>query len=156
MRLHRLALNCHLLCLRTAAAWLLALSLSSLTGCGSGDPFSYAQVSGKITYDDDTLIPENLILKFHPQSAPLDTKTYPRFGSAAVDKTTGTFDTVTSHKFGDGLVRGKHKVTVLATDLRPLPPNLVPREYSDPDKTPLVVDTAEQPFVLRVKKPSKR
>lgn len=132
---------------------LLATLLITMAGCGSGDPFSYIKVTGKITYDDDTPIPTTMILYFHPQTAAINAKTHPRFGSAAVDGTAGTFDTVTSHTYGDGLVRGKHKVTILATDLRPLPAKIIPREYFDPDETPLEVDTAEQPFVLKVKKP---
>lgn len=142
---------------RILRACLVSAVLLIVWGCGSGDPFSYVPVNGKVTYDDDSLIPaEELLVTFLPQAEAIDAKTHPRPGRARVDKATGTFHEVTSHTYGDGLVRGKHKVVIIGGDQRPLPPNLVPLEYSDPDKSPLVVDTAEQPFVLQVKKPSKR
>jgi hypothetical protein len=128
-----------------------------LASCGTGDPFAYVQVSGKVMYEDGSRIPvDQLILTFIPQGAPLDEKTYPRPGVAVVDSATGEFHNVTSHKVNDGLVRGKHKVTLSGANHSPLGPNVVPPEYNDPETTPLVVDTAEQPFVLKVRKPSQR
>ena len=130
------------------------LCLLMLAGCGSRDPFSYVQVSGKVTYEDGSLIPADpLVLTFYPQSAPLDEKTHPRIGTALVDKTTGTFSSATSHKADDGLVRGKHKVT-LTSPADPLVPAIVSAEYTDPATTPLEVDTAVLPFELKVRKPS--
>lgn len=127
------------------------LCLLMLAGCGSGDPFNYVQVSGKVTFEDGSLIPADpLVLTFYPQSAPLDEKTHPRMGTAVVDKATGTFSSATSHKAGDGLVRGKHKVT-LPSSASPL---VVSAEYTDPATTPLEVDTADLPFKLQVRKPS--
>jgi hypothetical protein len=122
-------------------------------GCTSDDPFSYVQVSGKITYEDGSPIPANVYLLFIPQSAPVDSKTHPRPGQAKVDRATGEFHTVTSHKLGDGLVRGRHKVTVVDPACHPLPATIVPPEYGDQKKTPLEVDTAALPFVLKVRKP---
>lgn len=123
-------------------------------GCGSGDPFSYVQVSGKLTYEDGSLIPaETIILIFTPQQEAINSKTHPRPGSTTINKTTGEFRTVTSHKYGDGLVRGKHKVTLLSGDYQRLPAKLVPAEYYDTTKTPLEVDTSQQPFHLKVRKP---
>jgi hypothetical protein len=125
-----------------------------LAGCGSGDPFGYVQVSGKVIYEDGSRIPvDQLVLTFIPQSGPLDAKTYPRPGVAMVDPATGEFHNVTSHKVNDGLVRGKHKVTLAGANNSPLRPSVVPPEYADPDTTPLEVDTANQPFVLKVRKP---
>ena len=125
-----------------------------LAGCGSGDPFSYVKVSGKLTYDDGSLIRhEGVVLTFVPLSEALGANTFPQPGIARPDPATGEFHEVTSHTYNDGLVRGKHKVLVADPTHRPLPASVVPPEYADPDKTPLLVDTAEQPFVLKVRKP---
>jgi hypothetical protein len=123
-------------------------------GCG-GEPFRHVPVSGKVTYEDGSPIPvDGLSVAFHSQTPPVDAKTYPRPGMAAVDRATGTLGSVTSHKFNDGLVQGKHKV-VLMVSVGSLPPSIVPPEYGDLAKTPLEVDTASQPFHLKVRKPSK-
>jgi hypothetical protein len=124
-----------------------------LGGCTSRDPFSYVKVSGKITYEDGSPIPADVYLLFIPRSASIDSKTHPRPGQAKVDRATGEFHAVTSHKLGDGLVRGKHKVAVVDPACHPLPATIVPPEYGDQTKTPLEVDTAEQPFLLKVRKP---
>jgi hypothetical protein len=123
-----------------------------LAGCG-GEPFKHTPVSGKITYDDGTLIPIDLVLTFMPQAAPIDEKTHPRPGMAMVDKATGTFQSATTHMANDGLVRGKHKVTLATAGLTPLPTSVAPPEYTDLTKTPLEVDTAHLPFELKVRKP---
>lgn len=125
-----------------------------LSGCG-GEPFSMVKASGKITYEDGTLLPakDNFVrLTFFPQTPPLDEKTHPRPGSADVHLEDGTFDFVTSHKYRDGLTVGKHKVVISTTYMHEVPKG-VPPEYNDPNKTPLEVDTAQQPFMLKVRKP---
>jgi len=141
--------------MRTSAAMIcMSCLLLTLSGCGPSDPFSYVKVSGNITYDDGTLIPvKYLQLTFLPQSAPLDQKTHPLPGVAVVDTATGAFREVTSHRYNDGLIRGKHKVVLAGISGFPLPPSVVPPEYCDSKKTPLEVDTAQQPFVLKVRKP---
>jgi len=129
-----------------------AFLLVLLAGCGGGDPFSYVQVSGKVTYEDGSAIPYGLMLQFYPQREPLDAKTYPRVGTAEVDKATGEFSSATSYRLNDGLVRGKHKVLIISIGGM-IPPEIVPEEYSDLTRTPLEVDTAEQPFHLEVRRP---
>lgn len=130
------------------------LILSSI-GCGAREPFSHVAVSGKVTYEDGSLIPvEVLTLTFIPQVRPIDAKTYPRPGTAMVDKNTGSFSSAATHKANDGLVRGKHKVT-LATPAGPVHPSIVPPEYCDPNKTPLEVDTSSRPFELKIRKPAR-
>ncbi len=127
-----------------------------MTGCsGSNDPFSYATVSGKVTYEDGSIIPANNIkVSFVSESPPAGNK-YPRPGWALVDEKTGKFGCPTSHTPFDGLVRGKHKVVItVASGPQPLPANLVPPEYADPKKTPLEADTADpNSFNLKVHKP---
>lgn len=133
----------------TVHLWLFALLAA---GCGGGDPFSYEQVSGKVTYEDGSPIPYGLMLTFYPQCGPLDAKTHPRQGMAQVDQQTGEFRSATSYQPNDGLVRGKHKVTIISTSGM-IPPEIVPPEYADLTRTPLEVDTAEQPLHLKVRKP---
>jgi len=126
------------------------------SGCGTRDPFRYVPVSGVITYEDGTLIPaDEMMLLFFPQSAPLNERTHPRPGMAYVDKATGRFEKATSHKLGDGLVRGRHKVTIVNMVRAPFPPEIVPPEYADPATTPLEVDTADAPFHIKIRKPGK-
>lgn len=143
----------------TGAVWrinstLVAVVLVAFAGCGNKDPFSYAKVSGKVVYEDGSLIPvDSIMLTFYPQGGELDAKTRPRPGKATVDVNTGEFHNITSNRLNDGLVRGKHKVTLRAGDGQSLPAELVPPEYRHPFETPLLVDTAESPFELRVKKP---
>lgn len=134
--------------------WVACCSLLLLAGCGARDPFSYVPASGKVTYEDGSLIPvDPLVLTFDPQSDPIDGKTYPRPGMAIVDPSNGTFNSATSHKVNDGLVRGRHKVTLGTVGRKPIAASIVPKEYGDRAKTPLEVDTTRQPFELKVRKP---
>lgn len=59
----------------------------------------------------------------------------------------------TTHKANDGLVQGKHTVMLAGVNGEMLPASLVPPEYGDFSKTPLEVDTANQPFHLTIRKP---
>jgi hypothetical protein len=124
-----------------------------LIGCQSKDPFGYVQVSGRVTYEDGSPIPlDGMLITFYPQGGSIDAKTHPRPGTAGADKN-GEFKAATSHKPNDGLVCGRHKVTLLSGIGQRLPTSVVPAEYADPAKTPLEVDTANLPFVLKVRKP---
>ena len=139
--------------LSTALAAVFGLAL--LAGCGSPEPFELVKVSGRITYEDGTLIPAEgnyVRLTFYSQAPPLDSKTHPRPGTAEVDLQDGTFSIATTHRWGDGLTAGKHKVVVSTTVLQQVPKG-VPPEYNDMTKTPLEVDTAQQPFELKIRKP---
>jgi hypothetical protein len=128
--------------------------LCVLGGCGRDSPFDLVRVNGTLNYDDGTLIPAKLIiLKFEPLAAPLDSKTHPPSGMSYVDLSNGTFDVVTSYKYADGLVRGKHRVLVAATGDSGDSKSLVPEDYIDSGRTPLLVDTANSPFRLVVRKP---
>ena len=132
-----------------------AFGLALLAGCGSPEPFELVKVSGRITYEDGTLIPAEgnyVRLTFYPQTPPLDPRTHPRPGIAEVNLQDGTFSIATTRRWGDGLTSGKHKV-VVSTDVLQVVPKGVPPEYNDPDRTPLVVDTANQPFELKIRKP---
>jgi hypothetical protein len=95
-------------------------------------------------------------LIFEPQVPPLDAKTYPRKGIADVNAD-GTFDKVTTFKYGDGLIPGKQKVTVLASEGSVRGTDVVskkvPTEYASGTTTPLMVDTADLPLHIKIRKP---
>jgi hypothetical protein len=120
-------------------------------GCGSGGPFQYGAVQGTLSYEDGSVIPAGGIrLKFVAQDAPAVTGSFPRPAIANLN-TQGHFDCVTSYKYGDGLVPGKHKVAILdAKDKQGK--LLVPEEYTHITTTPLIVDTADAPLVIKIPK----
>jgi hypothetical protein len=119
-------------------------------GCWSSGPFDYVKVSGDIAYEDGTPLPGGYRLTFVAQEAPKVEGAFPRPAEALVDGQ-GKFEAVTSHKFGDGLIPGKHKV-VIQPDRSSAKP-VVPAEYTSSETTPLVVDTADRPLKIRVPKP---
>src|SRR5436853_7492179 len=93
---------------------LLLLILGFALGCGSGSPFHYVKVKGKVTYEDGSPIPGNgLRIRFFPLDAPKVENAVPRPAYARFDDQ-GNFDSVTSYKYGDGLIPGKHKVAIEA------------------------------------------
>jgi hypothetical protein len=121
-------------------------------GCGSGSPYDYERVSGKLTYEDGTTIPGGgLRLRFVALDAPQVENAVPRHAFANIDAN-GEFASVTSHKFGDGLIPGKHKVAIEKEGL-PDARAPVPKEYLSINTTPLTVDTADAPFHIKVPKP---
>jgi hypothetical protein len=126
----------------------------ALTGCGSGNPWSTVEVSGKITYEDGSVIPaQSIKVFFASQAPPADAKTFPRQGSVGVNTADGSFDKITTYKYGDGLIPGKHKVVVTAYDGgRDLSPK-VPKEYTTVATTPLEIDTADVPLEIKIRKP---
>jgi hypothetical protein len=128
--------------------------LVALAGCGSGNPWDPVRVTGTITYEDGSLIPvKSLKLYFVPQTPPADAKTFPREGAVGVNVSDGTFKDVTTYKYADGLIPGKHKVVVVAYDgERDLSPK-VPKEYSAPTTTTLEIDTADAPLEIKIRKP---
>lgn len=134
---------------------LLILVCGCAIGCGSGSPYSYVKSTGKVLYDDGTPIPAGAIrLQFAAQDAPSVQGAHPRPAIANVNAQ-GEFDCVTSYKYGDGLIRGKHKVAIeQAADSKGK--LLVPKEYTSIATTPLVVDTDSVPFDIKVPKPKGR
>jgi len=66
-------------------------------GCGSDTPWSPVDVTGKVTYEDGSLIPvQSMKLYFAPQMPPKDKKTFPRQGSVGVNVADGSFRDVTT------------------------------------------------------------
>lgn len=134
------------------------LIVTSCVGCGDTGPFDYTPVTGKLSYEDDSLITEahSLRLGFVSMDRGDDMTRRPRPAKAPINISDGTFDHVTSYKYADGLVAGKHKVVVVAKDEKGMPSLVVPEEYTKVATTPLVVDTAEAPFHIKVPKPAKK
>ena len=126
----------------------LLVMLAAAGGC-KREPFACVPVSGKVTYEDGSLIPaERIRLIFISQAPPVNQKVYPRDGSAMVDVKTGAFDWATTFARKDGIIAGEHKVLIQCT-----PDGLVGREYDDRKNTPLTVNTSQSPFELKVAKP---
>jgi hypothetical protein len=120
-------------------------------GCGSRGPFKYVRVSGKVSYEDGSPIPGGCKATFISQDAAPVGNAYPRQGIANVNAE-GEFESVTSYKYADGLVPGKHKVVIQAANERDGKP-VVPKEYANVETTPLVIDTANSPLDIKVPKP---
>lgn len=129
------------------------LSLASLSGCGRSEPFTYVPVSGKVTYDDGSLIQaDHILLTFLPQANAVRPGVHPRAGNAEVRVEDGTFASATSHKPGDGLTAGEHIVLVQAFDQDMLATDAIPERYADPRTTSLRANTAGKPFHFKIAK----
>ena len=131
-----------------------ALVLAAVSGCGSSQPYPVEKVSGKITYEDGSLIPaQRMRLIFVPQTPTVDPKTPPKKGTAEVIVKTGEFKFVNTFGYQDGIIRGEHKVFVQCVFEGVEPRKLVPDEYASAEKTPLKVVSSDSPFDLKVAKP---
>ncbi len=129
---------------------LLLLSIG-LLGCGSGQPYDLVPVSGQVTYEDGTLIAaERITLYFHPETPPRDAQTFPRPSSAEVEPTTGKFELATTDHYGDGIVTGRHRVTLIARGTENLPVDIIPQRYMSHETTPIEVDAADAPFHFKI------
>jgi hypothetical protein len=131
---------------------LIAAMCCSFIGCGSGSPYAYKKVNGKVAYDDGSPIPASgLRLRFMALDAPQVENAHPRPAFATVDAQ-GVFECVTSYKYGDGLIAGRHKVSIERDGL-PNDKPLVPKEYLSNTTTPILVNTTEAPFDIKIPKP---
>lgn len=123
-----------------------------LAGCGgNGNPFTSVPVTGKVTYEDGTLIPvPGMKLFFHSLEPPKGNM-HPRPAQVGVADD-GTFKDVTTYKPDDGLVLGKHSVTVIALE-NGKPSKKIPSDYAYPQKSPLVVEVTKSGQFLEIKVP---
>lgn len=131
----------------------------AVRGCfaRSDDPFRYVQVSGKVCYEDGAQIPAaGLVLTFIPLETVSAEKRFARPGSALVAAETGEFQYATTRKPKDGIVFGRHRVVLSVSGKEPLSDDVVPAVYRDQTQSPLEVDTRNQPFEIRIKRPKVR
>ena len=120
-------------------------------GCNR-QPFDYLPVSGRITYEDGTPLPVDgtLRLTFYSDAPPVDDKLHPRPGTAFPDEN-GEFSKAMTMRPGDGLVPGTHHVTV--GYMGRTTKGIVPDDYTLKGQSPIVVDTAHQPFDIKIPRP---
>lgn len=87
-------------------------------------------VSGKVTYEDGSLIPANRMeLQFlTPESLARDKK-YPRVAVAQVNTRDGTFSEATTWEHGDGLIEGELEVVLIRVGDETDPGAFQPKEY---------------------------
>jgi hypothetical protein len=124
--------------------------LFALAGCGSSEPFDYVPASGKVTYEDGSTIPVRVRVIFTSQQPPIDGKRFPRPAYALPDAQ-GEFPVVSSMRYDDGIIPGKHKVSIVYEGKQP--ERFIPQEYWTPGTTPIEVDSDNSPFDIRIKKP---
>lgn len=124
----------------------------AVAGCsGTGSPFQSVPVSGKVTYEDGSPIPvPGMTLYFFCQEPPKENM-HPRPASVGVGSD-GTFEKVTTYKYADGLVLGKHKVAVVCQE-NGKPSAKIPKGYEIPLKTPLMVEVTQSGQFLEIKIP---
>lgn len=135
-----------------------AAALGLLAGCWHADPFPMDQVSGVVKYEDGSLIPaERLVIRFEPLAAPKDERTHPKAATSVVNPEDGTFGELSTFRYGDGVVRGRHKVLLAAVSAEPSATReggapLVPLAYRELSTTPLKVDSGDAPFEFLIPK----
>ncbi len=112
-------------------------------GCGASESKSLVRVSGTCRYEDGSFIPGGgLQLTFVSQEAAASGNSEIKPGIASADGD-GIFDFVTTHKYADGILPGKHKVYISAeAGSKPR----VPKEYLSEQTTPIIIDTASLPL----------
>jgi hypothetical protein len=134
----------------TIAVWLVVAICVAFAGC-SREPFELVQASGRLTYEDGTPLPTKggLRIVFAPTAPPINGDMFPPRGTAYPDEN-GNFASVSTSRPG-GMVRGEQKVAVMYQDVDSK--RFVPREYTSPKTTPLVVNTDNAPFDIKVPRP---
>jgi hypothetical protein len=131
---------------------LLILMAAFSAGCGSHGPFEYEKVSGKVVYEDGSRIPAGgMVLRFEALDAPQVENASPRPAKASVNAE-GVFDCVTSYKYGDGLIPGRHKVAI-DVGAGPTGNPLVPADCTSVATTPLEINTEDAPLEIKVPRP---
>jgi len=126
-------------------ALLLCLA-ASLSGCG-GAPFDIVPVSGKVAYQDGSLIQaDRIVVTFVPQGVPAAGRDAAASATGDVNVADGTFSGLTTQKHHDGAIVGRHKVLVQALKTGPAgvgePTAAVPARYAKAATTPLEVEVS--------------
>ena len=126
------------------------------TGCGSGTPFDFVPVHGKVTYEDGSRIEaDSILVTFNPIISGEMGKTVPPGGQTSVNVQDGTFSGVSSHRANDGLAVGRHKVVIVSFKKgSSVPSPAIPSVYRKESSTPLEVEvkSPDQLLDLKVRK----
>lgn len=130
-------------CLAISAVAFVALPM--LGGCGAKTPFPLEPVRGTVKYDDGSPIEADQIrIVFNPIDTAARDKVAPRSAAAYADVASGGFDGFTTWKNHDGVLVGRHKVTVIALRLDQRgttePTDAIPSRYHRAETTPLEVE----------------
>lgn len=122
------------------------------SGCGSSNPYETVPARGTIKFADGSPIEAARIdVEFISQTPPVDAATHPRPGIAAVDPNTGEF-IVSTYAYGDGLIVGRHRVTVVAYDEQRRPLKAIGAEYRSPETSPLEIEADGAELELRIER----
>ena len=99
---------------RTLAGIVAILVALAACGCKKVAEAPTIAVSGKVTYEDGSLVPANQIeLRFLTQPELVQEKDYPTAATARVDTRDGTFREMTTWQHGDGVIAGQYDVEVI-------------------------------------------
>jgi hypothetical protein len=129
--------------LRAAATTISLATLLVLAGCSDGR-LKTAPVKGTVTYNGKP-VPQGSIM-FQPEQGPV----------ATANIKNGSYSLKT-YRNDDGAILGKHKVTVISLEdqsgrlpeqRNPLPPPIVPLQYSFPDKSGLTAQVKDEPNTI--------
>lgn len=130
-----------------------AISLAIGVLASSRSVPSLGPFRGRVAYEDSTPIPAGpLRVEFRPMSG---TAMNDAVAHAITDHATGVFNSVNIHN-GDilSLPRGRYRVTVLQGDGGAVPSSIIPEEYGDPSRTPLVCNSAKGLTLLQIRRPA--
>ena len=99
---------------RTLAGLVAILVALAPCGCKRVAQAPTIPVSGKVTYEDGSLVPANQIeLRFLTQPELAQEKDYPAAATARVDTRDGTFKEMTTWQHGDGVIAGQYAVEAI-------------------------------------------
>lgn len=138
----------------TIAALVIARCGWAIIGWGvGGEPFRLVQVEGSVTYDDGGVIPgHRLLVTFTPiegdTSVRRSGKVLP--GTVVIRGGESAFYAVTTHRYGDGVMSGGHKVSIIAMDQNNCPMEVVPPEYQSFESTPIKISVSRWGGPLRI------
>jgi len=147
------------MCVVRTVAGLVAgvLFVVGLAGCGGGPSFKMLPASGKVTYADGSLIPaDRIVVTFVPETPAVSGKDEAGSARGEVNTQDGTFEGLTTRKGFDGVVPGKHKVTVVALKNDTVS-NAVPESYQNVATTSLTAEVAAgkaNQFEFKIDKPA--
>jgi hypothetical protein len=142
----------------TPWGWTGILGIATLlvAGCSANrSPYEIVQRAGRITYEDGSPIPGEIIVKFLPQRAAINAKEHPKPATAEVGAD-GQFLSLTTWKYNDGIIPGKHKVVVLSAPNSPAAAQAVDREYGSEETTPLTIEVLDDsaPIDIKISRPN--